>query len=160
MGTYRYSRNIEASLIDYITAQLAIAGWSDINVEKGFARVYSSEVPVICLRLSETTHTPAELGSNATYRIPLILIDIFGSSDGNRLDLKDFLVSIFKNNIAYYDYTIANGVVSVKTRNGSISVIEIRDTPINFGTNKNELAIQDRYRHLLTLTVDLGRLET
>lgn len=157
---YRISRNIEASLIDYLKAQLLTDGWTNINVEKTFARVYNVEVPIICLRLSDTTHEHAEIGSNATYRIPLIFIDIFGSSDGNRLDLKDYLVSILKNNISYYEYTIVNGQVQSKNQNGSISILEIRDVPINFDTNKSDLDVRDRYRHLLQLTIDLGRLET
>ena len=156
---YRISRNIEASFIDYITDQLVTDKWSGINVERTFAKVYEANPPIVCVRLSDTVHEKVEIGSNATYRIPLIFIDIFGSDDGNRLDLKDWLVSILKDGFDYYEYNISNKVVQSKVRNGSIRVLEIKDTLINFDTNKNDLSVQDRYRHLLTLTIDLGRVE-
>ena len=157
--SYRISRNIEASFIDYITDKLLADKWSGINVEKTFAKVYEANPPIICVRLSDTTHEKAEIGSDATYRIPLIFIDIFGTEDGNRLDLKDWAVENLKSRIPYYEYNISNKVVQSKVRNGSIRVLEIKDTPINFDTNKNDLSVQDRYRHLLTLTIDLGHVE-
>ena len=156
---YRISRNIEASFIDYITDQLITDKWSGINVEKTFAKVYEANPPIVCVRLSDTVHEKVEIGSNATYRIPLVFIDIFATDDGNRLDLKDWAVENLKSRIPYYEYNISNGVVQSKIRNGSIRVLEIKDTLINFDTNKNDLDIRDRYRHLLQLTIDLGRIE-
>ena len=160
MGQYRYSRNIEASLIDHINQKLSDDGWTNIEVCKGFTRAYDLTVPIVCIRLSDTSYSKVEIGSDSVYRVPLIFIDIFGSSDGNRLDLKDYLVSILKSQIPYYEYTIANGTVQSKVRNGNIEVLEIRDIAINFDINKNELAVQDRFRHLLTLTTELGIIET
>lgn len=160
MGQYRISRNIEASLIDYIKAELITASWNNVNVEKTFARVYDIELPTICIRLSETTHDPVELGTNSTMRTPLILIDIFAKDDGGRLDLKDFLVSILKHGCPYYEYTIANGSIQSKAQNGRIRVLRIADTEVNLGVDKSNLDVHDRYRHLLTLTTSLGRVET
>jgi len=165
MGTYRISRNIEASLIQYIIDQLVTDKWLNINVEKTFARIYKdargsdTKKPYICIRVSDTTHEAVEIGSNSTYRIPLVFIDIFGVDDGNRLDLKDYLVSILKNGFNYYEYNISNGAVQSKVKNGKIRVLSIADTPVDFNINKNELDMVDRYRHLLTLTIDLGKVE-
>ena len=159
MGQYRISRNLEASILQYIEAELLTGGWTDITVLKGFSRVYNTSVPLISVRLSDTEHSKSEIGSDATYRIPLIFIDIFGSNDGNRLDLKDFLVDILKTGMPYYEYTITSGVISNKTQNGNIGILEVRDVPINFDIDKNESLVQDRYRHLLTLQVELNRLE-
>ena len=49
---YRLSRNIEASLVDYITAELLADGWVGIRVEKVFAKVYKGELPCICINVS------------------------------------------------------------------------------------------------------------
>lgn len=165
-STYRISRNLEASFIDYIEAQLVTDGWNNVEVEKTFSRIYrdtsSSETKksYICVRLSDTIHDKAEIGNTSTIRTPLVLIDIFGTGDGNRLDLKDWLISILKSGISYYDYVISNGTIQSKTANGRIRVLNIGDTPVDFNIDKNELDVKDRYRHLLSIEISLGRIET
>jgi len=157
---YRISRNMEASLIDYIKDELASASWNNVNVEKTFAKVYDIDLPTICVRVGDTTHEQAEVGSNSTVRAPFILIDIFAKDDGGRLDLKDFLVSILKHGCPYYDYTVVNGSIQSKVQNGRIRVTNIDDTGVDLGVDKSNLDVHDRYRHLLTLTTSLGRMET
>ena len=132
--TYRITRNIEASFIDFITFSVN-TDWSGINVEKTFARVYDLELPTICVR------------------------DVFCKSDGQRLDLKDYLIEKLKGGIVYYDYIIANGAIQTKTANGRIRVMSIDDTPVDFDMDKDKLDVHDRYRHLLSLTISLGRIE-
>lgn len=158
MGQYRHSRAIEASIMDYITQEL-IGNWTNVAVEKTFAKIYSISLPSICIRLSDTIHTTAEVGSTATIRTPLVLIDLFCDNDGQRLDLKDFLVEKLKAGLPYYDYTITNSVVSNKVQNGRIRIISISDTPIDLGIDKDKLDPRDRYRHLLTLSVSLSKVE-
>ena len=102
--SYRISRNIEASLIDYLNDALEAGGWS-VNVEKTFARVYSISLPSICVRVSDTIHEFVEIGDTATVRSPLVFIDIFATSDGQRLDLKDFLIEKLKDTITSVSYT-------------------------------------------------------
>lgn len=159
MGQYRPSRAIEASIIDYIIQEL-IGNWDNVAVEKSFARIYSINLPSICIRLSDTTHTNVEVGSTATYRTPLVLIDLFCENDGQRLDLKDFLVETLKGGLPYYNYTIAGGKVINKVQDGRIRVISISDTPIDLGVDKDKLDPRDRYRHILTLSVSLGKVES
>ena len=102
----------------------------------------------------------AEIGSDSTFRNPTVLIDIFATSDGNRLDLKDFLVDVLKTGMPYYEYTITNGQISNKTQNGRIQVISIEDTIVNLNVDKNSLDVHDRFRHLITLTISLGKVES
>jgi hypothetical protein len=165
MGVYRISRNIEASLIEYIVAQLAVAGWNNINVEKTFARVYGLQMDenkgtaAICVRASDTNRKRVEIGDDAVVRSELVLIDVFATSDGQRLDLVDFLGDILKHGCPYYEHTVTNGVNTVHTQNGRIRVLTMDDKPVNFSVEKSALEVQDRYRHLLSLTVSLGRVE-
>lgn len=160
MGAYRVSRNIEASLIDFIKEELVNASLSNVNVEKTFARVYDIDLPTICIRLMDTTHRKVEVGTESTVRTPLVILDIFATSDGNRLDLKDFLISILKSGCPYYEYTIANGTVQSKTQNGRIRVTAFTDTGVDLGIDKSNLDVHDRYRHSITLTISLGKVET
>ena len=159
MGVYRISRNLEASLIDYIKEELISASWNNVSTEKSFAKIYDISLPSICVRLSDTTHDHAEVGTDATIRTPLIILDIFAKDDGGRLDIKDFLVSILKSGCPYYEYTITNGAIQSKVQNGNIRVINITDTVVNLGIDKADLDVHDRYRHNLALSVSLGRVE-
>jgi len=159
MSLYRTSRNIEASTIHEIELILIANSWSGVSVEKTFAKVYSLECPVICVRVEDTTHNKIEIGSNSTQRDVLVFIDIFAENDGQRLDLKDTLIESLKKNWTYYEYEIGSGAIKIKTQAGRLTVIDIRDTPINFDVNKNNLDVHDRYRHLLTFTVSLNIIE-
>lgn len=155
---YRATRNLEASIIDYLKEQINLA-WTGVTVEKSFARVYTISLPSVCVRCRNTAHDPVELGSNATRRSPIVLIDIFASSDGQRLDIKDYIISKIKSGMPYYEYEIENGAVKNKTETGRIRVSIDDDSPINFDTDRNELDVHDRYRHLITLTVSTGKVE-
>ncbi len=159
MGTYRITRNLEASIIDYIKDELIAGAWNNISVEKTFARIYDLPVPGICVRCGTTEHEKVEIGADSTTRNPQVLIDIFGSDDGLRLDLKDFLIEVLKGGLPYYAYTIANGTVQSKVEDGRIRILEFDDVPVNFDTDREELDPHDRYRHLLTLSISLGKVE-
>ena len=159
MGIYRTTRNIEASLIDYITTQIN-ASWTGVAVEKTFARIYDIDLPSICVASNVSSHEKAEIGSDSTVRTVQILINIFGSSDGNKLDLTDFLVEKLKGGCVYYNYVIENGVVKTKTADGRIRVTDVTITPLNFTEDRNNLDPHDRFRNLITLEVGLGKIET
>ena len=158
MGVYRKSRAIEASIIDYLTTELQ-SQWSDMRIEKSFAGIFKVSLPSICIRCGVTNHEKVEIGSDATTRTPQVLIDIFASDDGMRLDVKDFIIEKIKAGCIYYNYTIAGGVVQSKVADGRIRVLDIDDIPINFTEDRNTLDSHDRYRHLLTLSISLGKVE-
>lgn len=157
--SYRTSRNFEASIIQYIEDQL-IGDWDNIVVEKTFAKVSLSNLPVICVRVGVTDHTRAEIGETSTYRTANILLDIFAENDGQRLDLKDWLIGKLRSGLPYYEYIIVNGKIQDKTQNGRINVLNIDDVPVDFDIDKEKLDVVDRYRHLITLSVSLGRIES
>jgi len=156
--SYRATRNIEASFIEAIQT-LMNADWSGVSVEKSFSRVYNIALPVICVRVGSTVHNKVEVGSDATMREPQVFIDIFGSDEGNKLDLKDYLVEKLKSGIVYNTYVIHNGTVQTRTASGRIRVLKIDDVPVSFDTEKDKLDVHDRYRTLITLTVSLGKVE-
>jgi len=170
MATYRTSRSIEASLIQYLEAELVSGGWSNISVEKSFNRVYdlavggASKKAVICVRLAETDIARGEIGSDSMIKNVMVLIDIFASSDGQRLDLKDFLVSKLIIGCVFYNYTTVQSgrstSVNTKTADGRLRILNIDDTPVNFEVGKSELDVHDRYRHRLNLSISRGKLET
>lgn len=158
MGTYRISRNLEASIIDFLTTKFD-ADWSGVSIVKTFNRAYDVDLPVVCVRVGDTTHDKAEIGGDSTIRTPLLLLDIFAKSDGQRLDMKDYIIEKIKGGLIYYDYIIVGGVVDSKTPDGRIRVLNIDDVPVDFDMEKSSLELHDRYRHLISLTVSRGKVE-
>jgi hypothetical protein len=165
MGFYRPSRNIEASLIDYITERFEEENWSDISVEKSFKRAYTIAMnmndgeAVVCVRTSSTNRKTFEIGTNSLLRSQLVLIDIFATNDGQRLDLVDFIIDELKAGCPYCEYQTEGNTKTSKIQNGRIRITNMDDSPVNFNTNKSDLDLQDRYRHLITLTISLGKAE-
>lgn len=165
MTTYRPSRNLEATLIEKIETILSDNDWDNVSVEKSFARVY--EIPmnqdtknaIICVSLENTIHSSVEVGSDITKRKPLLLVDVFAHDDGQRLDLKDFLISELKHGWSYVEFVITDGKVGSRTTNGRIEVLSISDTPINFGIPKEQLDAHDRHRHRISLSCEKSALE-
>jgi len=155
---YRPTRNCEASIIEFLRDELT-ASWTNIHIEKTFTKIYGLSLPAICVRCGTTSYDPVEIGGNSLKREPQILIDIFASSDGQRLDLKDFVIDVIKNGCIYYNYEIESGAIKSKVASGRIRVLNIEDTPINFEEDRNSLDIHDRYRNLITLTISTGKVE-
>jgi hypothetical protein len=151
MATYRKYRNIEASLIDFITAQALSDSWS-VRVEKSFSRISSGTFPVILVQLVSSPPNRYEIGSNKYLQYALINIRIFAENDGQRLDLASWLIDEFEGAIPYYEYEITNGVVSEKNQSGHIHIRR-------FLNNRKELELteglvtEDKYRHIISIEV-------
>jgi len=162
MATYRATRNIEASIIDHLIASLE-STWTDVHIEKSFAKIYKIELPSICVKAEKTNYDPAELGDNKQIRATQVIIDIFATDDGLRLDLKDTIIEVLQDGCIYYEYVTAKSnrttVVASKTANGRIRVMNVEDAPIDFDIERDKLDVHDRFRHRLTLTIELGRIE-
>jgi hypothetical protein len=146
---YRISRNIEASIIDRITADLVADGWTGIRTEKSFAEVYKGTLPCICVNVQEIRPEKLEIGSKTNLKYFTVYIRIFATSDGNRLDLSDWLLDKFEEDTNYYSYTITDGVVSAKTLSGKIVSTRWLENRKEL-TNSENLEKEDRYRHLLS----------
>lgn len=162
MATYRQTRNIEASLIDFLTEQLELS-WSNVKIIKSFAQVYDLSLPVICLSAENTTYEKIQIGDNSFERRVMVIVDLFCENTGQKLDLKDSIVAILKDGCPYYEYETAKSgrtsIVQEKTQNGRIRIINITDEPVNFAVDKDKLATHDKFRQRLTLEITLGKVE-
>lgn len=162
MATYRTTRNLEASLLDFLTEEVAET-WSNVNIIKSFSQVYELSLPTICISAEDTTYTKIQIGDNSFERNVMVICDIFAENDGQKLDLKDTLVDILKDGCPYYEYktkkTGRTAIVEEKTQNGRIRIIDIVDTPVNFAVEKDKLDVRDRFRQRLTLTISTGKVE-
>lgn len=150
------TRNIEFSCIQYIEDVIKNDGdWSGITVVAGFNRAYNNDVslPIITVRVNDTSNESAEIGDTSYFRYPQVLVNLFCTSDSQRLDLKDFLVKKLVQGFSYNEYSITNGNIHLKGENGKIIVQKpVRDNPESPEMNKNTLHRKDRFRHLITLS--------
>lgn len=144
---YRLSRNCEASMVDKITADLVADGWTGIRVEKVFAEAYKGELACIVINVSDRPDRRRELGTNALSKFVNIEIRIFAKTDGQRLDLSDWILSKVMPGIDYYTYIIENGQVSEKILAGRINFLEILANRKEL-SNVEGLRKEDKYRHL------------
>ena len=146
---YRNYRNLEATLIDKITADLLSDGWTGIRVEKAFAEIYKGTLPAICVSMEESDVLSREIGSKSYLENILVSIRIFATSDGNRLDLASWMLSKIMPGFNYYEYIITSGTVSSKTLAGAVMILE---NTVNRKElrNSDNLDSIDRYRHVLT----------
>ena len=146
---YRLSRNCEASIVDYITAQLIVDGWNGVRVEKSFAEVYKGKLPCININVSDRPDIRRELGSDTLSKYINIDIRIFATSDGMRLDLADWMIEKIIAGVSYYVYTIVNGAVSTKVLKGRINFLKITENRKELRVTDNVVE-QDRYRQLIS----------
>ena len=152
---YRISRNIEASLIDWLTTALTTAGYiPGTRVEKVFAEVYKGALPCICIEQNPEEDTLLEIGSKTWLKTFSISIRIFATSDGLRLDLKDLITDLLEDDIDYYPYTVVNGIVTVKglpngTPTGKIKLLKITRNEKEL-VNTENLVKEDKYRHIIS----------
>jgi len=172
MAVYRETRNIERSASQAIREILSDNNFTKVTVVKSMKEVYDlhfdpkEKEAIISVKVSNTVHQNWELGSLLTQRKPLIIISIYGSSEGQILDLKDLLCSSLKNGFDYYEYTILGGVSvdatyeSGATADGKVNVETISDLEVNLGDDKSTLNIRDRHRWQINLSCSKSKLES
>ena len=150
---YRITRNIEASLIDYISKELVTDGWENIRTEKSFANVYQEETPCILVNAVDNRLQKKEIGNYKYLRFFVVNIRIFAINDGQRLDLSDWLFEKLESqDISYNEYTIKDGQVVDKVNSGNICIWRFLDNRKEL-VNTENLEKMDRYRHLLSFEV-------
>ena len=154
MGYFRETRNVELSTLEFLETQLA-ADWSNVTLEKTFKKVYSKDVslPIVCVRLADTNNLRKEIGSTAFDNRHIIIIDIFTTSDAQRLDLADYIADKLKDGWDYKAYSHVSGDKSqiTGTADGKVFVT-------NFVTNgkidSGQFAeVKDKYRHNIVIIV-------
>ena len=150
MNYFRKTRNVELSTIFYVETQID-ANWSNINVVKSFASAYDVAIPVVCIMLDDTIFKRKEVGATTLENNYGIIVDIFARSDGQRLDLADFIMEEIKGSWIYYTHSQSGGVLS---RGDSGTRIQLREITLNkkieIGENPEQ---QDRFRHRISFIV-------
>lgn len=148
-------RNVELSTIYYLETQFS-SGWTGITIQKGYPNFTKVNPPVVAMRINNILNPQKEIGSRATNDILNIVVDIFATSDGQKLDLAQYLTTLItQNNWTYYVWSRGSGETMDKVDSGKVVYSGmIQNAPV-FHTDDVDSA--ERFRHTLSFDV---RVET
>lgn len=149
---FRNTRNVELSVLDYLTSSLQ-SSWSGVTTVKGFQQAYKTNLPVVSCRLFNTSVNRKEIGNYLLTKAHTIIIDIFATSDGQRLDLADFILDKLAEGIPYYEFSHDSGDPSTlaKIQNGKLIVNNFFENGrVDFG---DDVDTHDRFRHIISFNV-------
>ena len=151
MPPFSKTRNVELSTLFFLETQLD-ASWTGIEVVKSFLSAYDKVLPVVAIRLTDVITDRLELGSTTLDNIYTFVIDIFATSDGQRLDLGDFIMEELKTGWIYYTHSKVSGATTLdKVDAGRVTVSEfVNNSRIDFG---DEVSNPDRFRQTITFNV-------
>ena len=154
MSYFTTARNVELSLLDYLETEIN-RSWSGITIVKTFNQAYSkdTDLPIVCARLLDQTSTRLEIGSDTLDNRYGLVIDIFATSDGQRIDLADFILDKLKDGWIYHIFSQTSGSPTTldTTPSGRCRVMSFIDNRrVDLGDNVDK---KDRHRHTLSILV-------
>jgi hypothetical protein len=149
-GYFRATRNVELSVIYYLETAIA-NDWTGVSVVKSFTNAYKTALPVVCIRLLDTVNGRLEVGADTLLNDYTITIDIFAKSDGQRLDLADYIMDKLKDGCIHYTHSQTPGDTDTLTRvtDGRLHINRFSsNTRIDFG-DTGDVDEYDRFRHFI-----------
>jgi len=155
MIIWQTQRCLENSLKDFLDIQIASANVTDIDgnlvpVRAGRKEDNNWTLPCISVYVESQLSPRLEIGSNTRDERHLIIIDIYASDEGERLDLSDWVTSIINDGCVYYTYTVnvSTPESPTKTDAGWVSIDFLTNTRVNLGQNVSEF---DQHRHRISV---------
>lgn len=154
MAYFNKARNIEASIIEYLT-QCFSSEWSSlgINVVKGYSNAYQSNLPVVAVGLDDVDTAPVEIGSTAINKTYYFNIDIFARNDGEKIDIVDYLLDILRRGCDYLEQSYESGSYEniITSVNGRVGIKLISNNSVEFGDTKDS---KDAFRYYINISAN------
>lgn len=156
MLAWQTYRCIENSLKDFLTTKVSDDSVTDINGVAVPIRVGRKEdndwtLPCITFYLDNETAERAFVGSNQRLNSYLIIIDIFATNEGERLDLAQWLKDTINDGFRYYTYTPSASTPNVPTKvaGGLVNINFLTNSRVALGQNVDK---EDAHRHRISVT--------
>jgi len=156
-STYRF---LENSLVDKLNTTLVSGGILDVEGRQIVARVGRKEdnnwvLPCISVYLDSVVSPKEFVGSNVTLDVNLLIIDIYATNEGERLDLAKWVYSTIRDGFRFYSYTYnASSPATPTTVAGRwIHVNFISNTRVALGQN---VEYEDAHRHRISIDCDIN----
>lgn len=151
MLTWNKLRNLENSLKDFLDGKVSNED-IDCSIRVGRKEDNKWSIPCITLYVESQTSTRLEIGSNKRDNLHLMILDIYATNEGERLDLADWLSAAINDGFRYYSYTQneSNPESPTKVAGGLVGVEFVTNARVSLGQNIDET---DKYRHRITINV-------
>lgn len=151
---WRAKRNIENSILKYIRDNIN-TDWSNVNTGLSFD-YNSNKLPFIAIRTDSATHRKLELGNTILRTVDLVIIDIYSTGDGQRLDLAEYLLDILRSGFQYYIWAPnpSDKDNPLITAHCWVYVSIVGDIKIDLGESAS---VCDKFRHRITLELERNK---
>ena len=148
-------RNEENSLRDFLTEQAVIDDVTDINGVLVPMRVGRKDdndwtLPCITVYVDSETAPRLEIGSNIRNDAQIIIIDIFATNEGERLDLAKWVTDVINDGFRYYAYSpnVSNPEAPIKVAGRLMQIDFLSNNRVNLAQTVSEI---DNHRHNITI---------
>jgi hypothetical protein len=142
MLAWQLYRNLENSLKEFLDNRIIEDSVTDIKgnlipIRIGRREENDWSIPCITFYFESETAPRLEIGSNKRDDNQLIIIDIYASDEGERLDLTKWLVDTINDGFRYYSYASdsINREHPAKVEGGWVNVDFLTNIRINLGQN-------------------------
>jgi hypothetical protein len=149
------ARNVELSTVYYLETQID-GSWDNVSVVKTRPDATKDALPVVAISLFDESPNRFEIGSTTLWEEFFIKVEIFARSDGQRLDLAEFVKNQLNTIWTYYTHAHASGDNSTleRTDAGKVTFTRfLQHTKIDFG---EDVDVYDRHRHILVAGVKVA----
>jgi len=156
MSNFRIFRNLELSTLQYVESEVN-SNWSNVSVVKSFNEAkqrWTPKTPVVAVRTKDITPERKEIGSSDYKYYINVIIDIFGTSDANRLDLAAQITESLKSTWTYNEYSKDSGdmetLIATDSGNNMRTVDWLQNSKLEFS---EDVAPVDKFRHIMSFNV-------
>lgn len=149
-------RNVELSTIYFLETQIN-ADWTGISTIKAKKNGVAVDPPVVTVKVISVFPKLKEIGSRTLENTYNIVVDIYASSDGQKLDLAQYIESKIILDWTYYIHSQESGNPGVLNRvsNGKVSWQNFtQHTSLDFVDTVDKA---DRFRYVLAFNVRVSQ---
>jgi hypothetical protein len=157
------SRNLENSLKQFLDRRIEeeyLTGeqGKSLGVQVGRKEDSNWKLPCIVAYVESQTLNRFEIGSNTRDHHLLMVIDIYATNEGERLDLADWVTYIINDGFPYYKYyyNSDNPDEILKSQKGWVNINFVTNTRVMLGQNISEI---DAHRHQMTIDLWMSTME-
>jgi len=154
---YRLYQNLQNSLVDFLIAQISndsLVGDNNasIQVRAGRKNDNNWEMPCISVYVDSETLERFEIGSNKRDDKQLIILDVYGTNENERLSISKWLIDAINDGWRNYQYSfnVSNPESPTKVADGMVNVNFLTNTRVALGQNVD---IWDSHRQRISINV-------
>lgn len=144
-------RNVELSAVYYFETQIN-ANWTGVTTTLGFPNLDKPpDLPVVSIRVLNVNSDFLEIGSRTMEDVYNIIIDIFGKSEPQRMDLAQFIQDKIIQDFVYYTHSRTSGQTDTQITRVAAGRVKftqfLQNTKVEFGEDVDHF---DRFRQLIS----------